>query len=126
MRFLTWTFGQDASPTRVRIALTRPPNFPCSNGWWRHRVGGVPSEGFDTAIRLSDLRSAHAAGATLKNLLSALSAKIDACSRLKVFEYEAGSEGHIQCAAAFRSLAEAERQSFHTQLACLRQHHDEV
>jgi rubrerythrin len=88
-------------------------------------VKGVPSEGFDTAIRLSDLRSAHA-GATLQNLLSALSAKIDACSRLKVFEYEAGSEGHIQCAAAFRSLAEAERQSFHTLLACLQQHLDEV
>ena len=66
---------------------------------------GVPSEGFDTAIRLSDLRNVHASGATLQNLLSALSAKIDACSRLKVFEYEAGSEGHVQCAAAFRSLA---------------------
>jgi hypothetical protein len=89
-------------------------------------VEGVPSEGFDTAIRLSDLRNVHASGATLQNLLSALSAKIDACSRLKVFEYEAGSEGHVQCAAAFRSLAEAERQSFHTLLACLREHLDEV
>jgi rubrerythrin len=87
---------------------------------------GVPSEGFETAIRLSDLRSAHAAGATLQNLLSALSAKIDACSRLKVFEYEAGSEGHVRCAATFRSLAEAERQSLHTLLACLREHLDEV
>lgn len=86
----------------------------------------MPAEGFDTAIRLSDLRSAHAAGATLPNLLSALSAKIDACSRLKVFEYEAGSEGHAQCAAAFRMLAETERQSFHTLLACLREHLDEV
>ena len=86
----------------------------------------MPSEGFDTAVRLSDLRTAHAAGATLQNLLSALSAKIDACSRLKVFEYEAGSEGHTQCAAAFRTLAEIERQSFQTLLACLRQHLDEV
>jgi hypothetical protein len=89
-------------------------------------VEGVQSDGFDTAIRLSDLRTAHAAGATLQNLLSALSAKIDACSRLKVFEYEAGSEGHAQCAAAFRTLAETERQSFHILLACLRQHLDEV
>ena len=86
----------------------------------------MPSEGFDTAIRLSDLRSAHAAGATLQNLLTALSAKIEGCSRLKVFAYEAGSEGHVECAAAFRSLAEAEQQSFETLVACLRQHLEEV
>jgi hypothetical protein len=89
-------------------------------------VGAVPSERFESAISLSELRSAHAAGATLQNLLSALSAKIDACSRLKLFEYEAGSEGHLHCAAAFRALAETERQSFQTLLVCLRQHLDEV
>jgi len=88
--------------------------------------GGVPSDGSDTAVRLSDLRAAHPAGATLQNLLSVLSAKLDACSRLKVFEYEAGSEGHVQCAAAFRSLVETERESFDTVLACLRNHLDEL
>ena len=86
----------------------------------------MPSERFESSISLSELRSAHAAGATLQNLLSALSAKIDACSRLKLFEYEAGSEGHLHCAAAFRALAETERQSFQTLLVCLRQHLDEV
>lgn len=87
---------------------------------------GVPAESFDTAIRLSDLRSSRTASATLQNLLSALSAKIDSCSRLKVFEYEAGSEGHTHCAAAFRSLAETERESFHTLLGCLQDHLDEL
>lgn len=86
----------------------------------------MAAEGFDTAIRLSDLRSAHTASATLQNLLSALSTQIDACSRLKVFEYEAGSEGHARCAAAFRSLAETERESFHTLLSCLQEHLDEL
>jgi hypothetical protein len=100
--------------------------FPCSKAQRRHTVVGVPAESFDTAVRLSDLRGAHTASVTLQNLLSALSTKIDACSRLKVFEYEAGSEGHARCADAFRSLAETERQSFHTLLSCLQDHLDEL
>ena len=72
-------------------------------------VGAVPSDGFEAAIRLSDLRLAHAAGATLQNLLSALSAKIDACSRLKVFEYEAGSEGHLAVRCRVPDPCRAER-----------------
>lgn len=80
----------------------------------------------DAALRLSDLRRAHAADATLENLLNILSTKIQACSRLAVFEYEAGSEGHETCAATFRILADAERQSFNTLLACLRQHLKEM
>ena len=82
--------------------------------------------GSDAVLRLSDLRRAHAADATLENLLSTLSTKIQACSRLAVFEYEAGSEGHAACAATFHSLADAEREAFNTTLACLRTYLDEM
>lgn len=75
-----------------------------------------------SSIRLSDLRRAHVADASLENLLSMLSAKIQVCSRLAVFEYEAGSEGHPAIAATFREIAANEQRSFHVLLACLRQH----
>jgi hypothetical protein len=113
-------------PHKVAYCPQPVPELPLF-GWVASTdSGSVTSDGFDTAIRLSDLRAAHAASATLQNLLSALSAKIDACSRLKVFEYEAGSEGHPHCAAAFRTLAEIERESFQALLTCLREHLDEV
>src|SRR5688572_17046534 len=79
-----------------------------------------------TARRLSDLRSAQPADATLQNLLGVLSAKLDVCSRLPIFEYEAGSEGYEACATTFRKLAEIERQSFHELLETLRRHLDET
>ena len=76
----------------------------------------------DAALRLSDLRRAHPADASLENLLTTLTGKIQACARLAVFEYEAGSEGHEALAAMFRDLAEIERQSFDSLLGCLRGH----
>lgn len=76
--------------------------------------------------RLSDLRRAHAADSSLENVLTVLSAKIQACSRMAVFEYEAGSEGHPALAAAFRELADTERRSFTTLLTCLHRHLDEM
>jgi len=79
-----------------------------------------------TPIRLSDLRRAHAADATLENLLNTLTGKIEACSRLAVFEYEAGSEGHPALASAFRELAVTERESFKTLLTCLQRHLEEI
>jgi hypothetical protein len=77
-------------------------------------------------ISISDLRGAQPADATLQNLLSVLSAKLELCSRLPIFEYEAGNEGHEATAAAFRHLAEVERRSFNEMLACLRQHLEEL
>jgi hypothetical protein len=77
-------------------------------------------------ISISDLRGAQPADATLQNLLGVLSAKLELCSRLPIFEYEAGNEGHEATAAAFRHLAEVERRSFNEMLACLRQHLEEL
>jgi hypothetical protein len=61
--------------------------------------------------RLTDLRRGQPADATLKNLLGVLNAKLELCASLPVYEWEAGSEGYEECAAAFRDLAEAERRS---------------
>jgi hypothetical protein len=77
-------------------------------------------------ISISDLRGAQPADATLQNLLGVLSAKLELCSRLPIFEYEAGNEGHEAAAAAFRQLAEVERRSFDELLACLRRHLEEL
>jgi rubrerythrin len=76
------------------------------------------------SIRLSDLR--QAGDASLENLLSTITGKMQACARLTVFAYEAGNEGHGALAAAFRELADTERASFNTLLACLHQHLDEM
>ena len=76
--------------------------------------------------RLSDLARVHPADRTLQNLLGTLSAKLDMCSRLPVYEYEAASEGHEASAMAFRELAEVERRTFNNLLACLRVHLDEA
>jgi hypothetical protein len=74
--------------------------------------------------RISDLRRAQPTDATLRNLLGVLSAKLELCASLPVYEWEAGSEGHEDCAAAFRMLAEAERQSCNEVLNRLREHLD--
>jgi hypothetical protein len=76
--------------------------------------------------RLSDLARVHPADRTLQNLLGVLSAKLDMCSRLPVYEYEADSEGHEGTALAFHELAEAERRAFANLLDCLRIHLDEA
>ena len=75
-------------------------------------------------ISINDLRGAQPADATLQNLLGVLNAKLELCSRLPIYEYEAGNEGHEECAAAFRALAEVERQSFNELLGVLRRHLD--
>jgi hypothetical protein len=72
--------------------------------------------------RLSDLRRGQPADATLKNLLGVLSAKLELCASLPVYEWEAGSEGHHACARAFRDLAEAERRSCSEVIDRLREH----
>jgi hypothetical protein len=72
--------------------------------------------------RLTDLRRAQPTDATLKNLLGVLTAKLELCASLPVFEWEAGTEGFEECAAAFRRLAEAERQSCTDVIDRLREH----
>lgn len=72
--------------------------------------------------RLSDLRRGQPADATLRNLLGVLSAKLELCASLPVYEWEAGSEGFEDCAAAFRNLAESERRSCGEVLERLREH----
>jgi hypothetical protein len=69
--------------------------------------------------RLSELRRASPADATLRNLISALHFKLEFSDRIPLYEYEAAFEGHDACAAAFRELAQAERQAFVSLLACL-------
>lgn len=77
-----------------------------------------------TARRLNELRRAHPADATLQNLLTVLGSKLDLSARLPVFEYEAASEGHEDCAHAFDVLARAERANVNELLKILRAHVD--
>lgn len=77
-----------------------------------------------TLRRLSDLRRAHPAETTLRNLLGALSTKLDVCARLPVLAYEAEQDGHEQAAAAFRELANDERRGLEVLLASLKVHLD--
>jgi hypothetical protein len=84
-----------------------------------------PSEPRPTR-RLSDLTAAHPADRTLENLLRTLTAKLDLCARLPVFEYEADAEGHHASADAFERLAMAERHAFDELLRNLRRHLDEL
>jgi rubrerythrin len=85
----------------------------------------VANDVTNSPLRLSDLRRSQAADASLENLLSTLSTKIQSCTRLAVFAYEAGNEGHPALASAFRELADTERESFNVLLACLRAHLNE-
>jgi hypothetical protein len=101
----------------ARISPSEPPEF------------GEPSEvtpDRSTVTRLSDLRRAQPADATLRNLLGVLTAKLELFAHLPVFEYEAGVEGHDSTATAFRRLADQERGTFYELLACLRAHLDEI
>jgi hypothetical protein len=61
---------------------------------------------------------------TLQNLLGLLNAKLELCSKLPIYEYEAASQGHVHCVAAFQRLADHERSSFDEILATLRIHLD--
>jgi hypothetical protein len=80
------------------------------------------SSGNTKGRRLSELWRSQPADATLQNLLTVLGAKLELCSRLPVFEYEAASENHERCAEAFRELAEQERESFEQITQLLRMH----
>lgn len=90
-------------------------------------VSNVPSSGHrSSAHRLSQMARVQPADRTLQNLLSALTAQLEMCSRLPVYEYEAASEGHDSSAVAFHELWELERRAFHNLLTSLRLHLDEI
>lgn len=80
----------------------------------------MPQRPQSASSRLSDLTAAMPADRTLQNLLGLVSSKLEVCSRLPIFEYEAASEGHEASAAVFREIAEQERRSFSNLLDCLR------
>jgi hypothetical protein len=80
------------------------------------------TEPSEATRRLSDLRRAQPTDATLRNLLGVLNTKLELCASLPVYEWEAGSEGFQECAAAFRRLAEAERRSCTDVIDRLREH----
>lgn len=85
-----------------------------------------PDETSSAARRLSELRKAQPGDPTLQNLLGVLSAKLELCSRLPIYEYEAGTQGHQRAVVAFRHLAAVERESFDEILGTLRHHLDET
>jgi hypothetical protein len=76
--------------------------------------------------RLTDLRATMPADHTLQNLLGVLNAKLELCSKLPIYEYEAASQGHMHCVVAFKRLAEVERESFDEILKTLRVHLDQT
>src|SRR4051812_8715703 len=73
---------------------------------------------------LSDLRRVHPTDSTLQNLLVLLKAELDLCARLPVFEYEAATEGHDECATVLRTLADTERANVEELLTALHHHLD--
>jgi len=77
-----------------------------------------------TAQRLNELRRAHPYDATLQNLLTLLTAKLDLSARLPVFEYEADSEGFAETASFLSALGSAERESVQDVVRSLRLHLD--
>ena len=76
------------------------------------------------SVQAADLRRDQPADTTLRNLLGVLSAKLELCASLPVYEWEAGTEGHTSCALAFRHLAEMERRTCNDVLEQLRLHLD--
>lgn len=78
-----------------------------------------------TTPSLNDLRREQPADATVRNLLGVLDSKLELCSRLPVFAWEAAHEGHAESAQAFRELAEMERRSCDAVIDCLRAHLDQ-
>jgi hypothetical protein len=71
---------------------------------------------------LGDLARVRPADRTLQNLLGTLSAKLELASRIPIFEYEAGVEGHEDVANVFAELGTIEHESFNQLLVCLRRY----
>jgi hypothetical protein len=72
--------------------------------------------------RLSDLRRAQPADATLRNLIDILQAKLELSARLPVLVFEAEDDGDHAGAQLFRSLVASEKRQINTLLDGLRAH----
>jgi hypothetical protein len=83
---------------------------------------GLEHERREPSRRIGELRRMQPADATMKNLISLLTAKLELCEGLPVWEWEAGNEGHREQAAGFRTLADAERRSAVDIMEWLREH----
>jgi hypothetical protein len=99
-----WTRGTDSSE---RLSVSE---------------GGPGRERRDPSGPLGDLRRVQPADATTKNLLALLTAKLEICAGLPVWEWEAVNEGHERCAATLHDLADTERRSCTRVMECLRIH----
>jgi len=88
----------------------------------RRGRSGHEDEENDASRRIGELRRRQPADATMKNLLALLTAKLELCEGLPVWEWEAGNEGHREQAASFRRLADAERRSCFDIMDWLRVH----
>src|SRR4051812_15798387 len=105
---------------RLSDGVALPP--PSSWGQGGH-VAQAPRQ-MSSSQRLDELRRAHRYDATLQNLLTLLTAKLDLSARLPVFEYEADSEGFPEVASFISALASAERESVQDVVRSLRLHLD--
>ncbi len=103
-------------------AMAKSPSFRATKG----ESGRVVQEPSSGVRRLTDLRSPCGSEATLQNLLETAAAKLQACGRLAVLEYEARVEGHDTAATAFRDLAVTEHTACRELLRHLHRHLDET
>jgi hypothetical protein len=118
--------GADSRNVRDEDPRALGEKFTFSLGLPRERVRHVVPSSSSPPRRLSDLTAALPADRTLQNLLDLLLSKLQLCSRLPIYEYEAANEGHEGSAKSFHEIADRERESFAELLDCLRHHLDET
>jgi hypothetical protein len=99
----------------------RPDGSDPAPRFERRGHGGLDEQG-DASRRIGELRRMQPGDATLKNLLALLTAKLELCEGLPVWEWEAGNEGHRERAAGFRALAADERRACMDIMEWLREH----
>lgn len=104
------------------MAVAKSPSLHARKG----ESWTVVEEPVFSVQRLTNLRSLCGSEATLQNLLETTVAKLQACGRLAVLEYEAHVEGHDTAATAFRELAVTEHTACRELLRHLQRHIDEM
>jgi hypothetical protein len=82
----------------------------------------MPTDGMPAVQRLTELQRGLSTDLTLRNLLGVLDAKLELCSRLPVYAWEADNEGHGELADSFLRLADEERVACGRMLDDLRKH----
>lgn len=68
------------------------------------------------------IREAKPVSNTFHNLVQTLSVKLDSAARYGLYEEDAHSEGHEDCAQQFEAMAERERQSIRELVECIQRH----